>query len=354
MNILGLLREQFSPELLEKISGHVGETPEATKSALDTTFQALLGSAASQASSSTGATSLFNLLKDKTPQGGWASFAGGLLNNLGGSGQGMGSAFTNLLLGSKLNAVRDFITSRSGVQGQSASSLLGIAGGLLMGFLGQQASAPGAGASSFGQLLRSQTTHLQQLGSPELNNLVGNVPGALKTAGETGARELAGAATSGARILRYAWIPLLLLLGVIFLAYRAHSPSNMGGISDETATTRSSASGNPLVKSDDFQERLKTLLADESGTPHDVPGLDFDQSGSLTPTAQGMLSSLANVLNSHPSIKAKVTVYGKTDPEAAGRANTVRAALMKAGVPEDRIAVESGVGESIPKISFMK
>jgi hypothetical protein len=69
MNILNIIREQLSPEILGQISKSVGESPEGTQSALQQALPALLGSAAAQASSPGGATGLLEMLKQKAPQG---------------------------------------------------------------------------------------------------------------------------------------------------------------------------------------------------------------------------------------------------------------------------------------------
>src|SRR5215469_6447813 len=171
MNILSAIRDMISPELLGQVSNAVGESPEATKSALEQSVPALLGSAVSEASSPQGATNLFKLLKDKAPQGGWSTSASSLLGSLmGGGGGGLGSSIVGALLGSKAGMLQNFISRSSGIRPESASSLLGMGGHMLMGTLGKQVADQGLGASTFGQLLRSQIPHLQGALSPELAN----------------------------------------------------------------------------------------------------------------------------------------------------------------------------------------
>src|SRR5262245_53498298 len=155
MNILNIIKDQLSPEILGQLSKSVGESPEGTKNALQQAFPALLGSAAAQAASPGGASGLLEMLKQKTPQGGWSDTLSGLLGSVGGggAGSGLGSSFVSSLLGPKMNAVRDFIAGRSGIRGESATSLMGIGGQLLMGILGKQVMARGLGASGLGQLL---------------------------------------------------------------------------------------------------------------------------------------------------------------------------------------------------------
>ena len=83
MNIVSILREQLSPEVVGQISKAVGEDPEGTKNALQQALPALLGSAAAQAASPNGATGLLEMLKQKAPQGGWSESLSGLLGSAG-------------------------------------------------------------------------------------------------------------------------------------------------------------------------------------------------------------------------------------------------------------------------------
>src|SRR5882762_4993147 len=171
MNILNIIREQLSPEMLGQISKTVGENPEGTKTELQQALPTLLGSAAAQASSPGGAAGLLDMLKQKAPQGGWSESLSGLLGT-GGAGSA-GSSFVSSLLGPKMNAVRDFISGRSGIRGESATSLMSTGGQLLIGILGKQVMARGLGASGLGQLLSSQIPHLQGMVPPEMANMLG-------------------------------------------------------------------------------------------------------------------------------------------------------------------------------------
>ena len=375
MNILSAIKDQLSPELVQQVSGRLGETPEATKSAMDSSLQALLGSAAAQASSPAGANSLFNLLKDKAPQGGWPTSAGSLLGSLTGDSQGLGSALVTTLMGSKLNAIRDFISNRSGIRSESASSLLTTVGTFLMGFLGRHVASQGLGASSFGQLLRSQSSHLQNVVSPDLAGMlgIGNLLGSAKTDGapaayasDAGATQHAEPVSAGApsasRILRFAWIPLLLLGGILFLAHHFRTTNSVGGTSDDTYSTRSGSTGTVISAAtgyvrdgaNNFADRLKSAISTPTSRPLDIPGLTFDPSGTIAAGSEATLSSVANVINDNPATKVKFTVYGQTAQQAANRASSLGAALVKAGLSEERFTIQSEVGEATPKISFIK
>jgi hypothetical protein len=377
MNILQTIRDQLSPELLGQIGNSVDENPAAVKSALDYSIPALLGSAASEASTPQGASNLFNLLRDKAPQGGWPSSTSGLLSFLtGGSGRGIGQSLISMLLGSKANVVRDFIASRSGVRAESASSLLGTAGQIVMGLLGKQVATQGLGPSGLGDLLRAQIPHLQGLLPADLAGMLGlsNLLGTGKAAAQQvashasqltpdyeSARYAARSGTSSlGKILAFALIPLALLLGVIFLVNRAKSPTYVGGTTDRTLTTRSTGMANsatmplPQVDIANFTDRIRTAITSSDGTPIDLQGVTFDSAGNLTTAAKNSLTSLGNVVKGSSNVKVTITAYGKTTDEATARANTIRSTLVNLGITEDRILVQPEIGDGIPKVSFNK
>jgi outer membrane protein OmpA-like peptidoglycan-associated protein len=367
-----MIRDQLSPELLGQISKAIGENPEATQSALSHSVPALLGSAAAEASSPQGATNLFNLLKDKAPQGGWATSASSLLSSLTGGGGGVGSALVTALLGSKAGMIRDFIASRSGIRSESASSLLGFGGQILSTVLGKQVAAQGLGASGFGQLLRSQIPHLQGMLPPDLSNMlgIGNLLGTAKSAVQQGASavqsqasELASAArpavSSASRNLRLALIPLAVLAAVIFLAHRySKSQADMGGASDENWAARGTGTGMSsnlqLPGVTDFTERMKTAIASSDGSQVELTGVSFDNDGKLSAMSQSALASLGGLLNSTPATGVTVTSYGNTSEEADARANAIKSVLVTTGVAENRITAHGEIGQGIPKVSFRK
>lgn len=360
MNILNIIREQLSPEILGQISQTVGENPEGTKTALQQALPALLGSAAAQASSPGGATGLLDMLKQKAPQGGWSESLSGLLGSAGAGTAG--SSFVSSLLGPKMNAVRDFIAGRSGIRPESATSLMGIAGQMLMGILGKQVMARGLGASGLGQLLSSQIPHLQGLIPPEMANTlgIGNFLGMDKQAVSDAASQAAPvmdhARTSGASALRWA-IPLAVLLGAIILIYQHNRRGNVGGTADETSTAVSNGGTNFSAvgaNAQSFNERMRAAIASGEGTPIRLQGIDFDSSGNLSAEAQTKLSQLGTLINENPSLRVTITAYGARVEEATSKANAIKSALVKTGLGADRITIQPEVGQGLPEISFAK
>jgi Bacterial protein of unknown function (DUF937) len=361
MNILNIIKEQLSPEILGQISKTVGENPEGTKSALQQALPALLGSAAAQASSPGGATGLLEMLKQKMPQGGWSESLSGLLGSAGGGSAG--SSFVSSLLGPRMNAVRDLIAGHSGIRSESATSLMGMGGQILMGILGKQVMARGLGASGLGQLLSSQIPHLQGLIPAELANTlgIGNFLGmgkqAVSDAASQAAPVMEHARTSGASALRWA-IPLAVVLGAIILIYQHNRRGNVGGTADEvskavgTAATNVSTLGANAAQA--FTDRMKAAIASGDATPVALQGLDFDSSGDLSAEAQTKLSQLGALVNENPSLKVTITTYGSGVEEATSKANAIKTALVKTGLGAERITTQPEVGQGLPKISFTK
>lgn len=364
MNILQTIQEQLSPDLLGQISKSVGESPESVKSSLTGgIIPALLGAAAAQASSPGGASGLFNLLKEKFSQG--SPSAATLAANLTGDHEGGGSSMVNTLLGSKTNMIRDFIASRSGIRSQSASALLGVGGQLLMAVLGKT-FAGGASASNFGQLLRSQIPHLQGILPAELTSMlgIGNLmrtgsPATAPAADAAETRVDEPARPSAPSRLRWAVIPLALLLGLLYLGYRHNRQENVGGTTDEALSSRTAGT---VASPSDQLPPARTNLAYQltramNGSEYGAIALDgvsFDTSGNLSPAARSSISTLVGTINDHPSARVALTVYGPTVEAAASRANTLKSEFVGAGVPENRISTQPEVGTGVPKLSLTK
>jgi len=385
MNILTAIRDQLSPELLGQLGKSIGESPEAIKNALGFSLPALIGSAAAKASSPEGASSLFNLLKEKMPHGGWASSATSLLSNFTGSGGNgfgcTGSSLVTSLLGSKASMIQDLIASKAGIRPGSASTLLGAGGQLLMGALGGRIASQGLGPSGFGDLLRSQIPHLQGLVPPELSSMLGisNLLNPMKgtaaaastppppdmTPATTSTRQTVAhaGASPGAKALRWAIVPLALLLGVLLLMHRPKrdNAANAGATADTTWTNQGAAnavSPNIQLPSADttaLTDRLKSAIANAEVTPIDLTGMNFDNSGTLSAAAKAPLATLGRMINDNPSINARIVVYGKTPEEAAARADSIKSWFVGNGGTTQRIAVDPELGDSaVPKVSFSR
>jgi hypothetical protein len=374
MNILSLIQSQFSPQTVGQISDAVGESPDATKSALGTTIPALLASLIGKASASPGgAAELLNMVK----QGGWAD---SITNVLGSSGGGAVPAANQSLLssifGSKLGPVADFIGSHCGIRGGSATSLLGMAAPLLMGTISKLVSSQGLNASGLGQLLTSQIPHLKGALPSGLANIlgVGNLLSGpsdtkrLDTASEPAyaraqppyrAPEPVGA-SRGLGMLKWAWVPLLLALGVWFVANRHRADSEKGAAIDTSAVTTGHEAWTPAPSSlgvtpgSPADNLLKAISSGDWNKTFDLKGLDFDNLGGLTSSAKSTLTEIGSVLNASPDVKVQITAFGETGEAGQSKANTIKTALKAVGVADERISTHGQTGTGLPSVKLTK
>jgi hypothetical protein len=379
MNILSLIQNQLSSQTIGQISNAVGEGQEQTKSALSTAFPALLGSLVGKANASpSGLSEIFNTIKGQ-PQGGWTDAIGQAIS--GGPPPAARQSLLSSILGSKLGPVADFIASRCGIRGGSATSLLGMAAPLLMGTLGKQISSQGLGEVGLGQLLSSQTHYLKDAIPSGLANtlgignlLSGTQPTTPARSAEPVYRERASreafhepAQTSGGSgILKWAWVPLLLALAGWFVASRMNRPSNVGGTSERTPYTAGSG-----------QDSRGAVSVQDSRTPQSPRGLDFstltltpggaadylaksiasgnwNRSIELSSSTPDSVREISSVLSAAPSVKVRITGRGDTQEAGLGQANAIKNALIAAGISESRIMTSGQTGTGVPTINAMR
>jgi OmpA-OmpF porin, OOP family len=164
LNLLDLAKGYITDAVVEKLSGSVGESQSATKSAMNGILPAILGGVVSKATSGEGGIGgVMDMLKGANSGGNLLSSVTGMLAGSGGDNSSllsMGSGLIGSIFGDKASGIVDAISSASGIKKESSSSLMSMAAPLLMGVLGKQMSG-GMGASGLMSLLSSQTEHIQ-------------------------------------------------------------------------------------------------------------------------------------------------------------------------------------------------
>ncbi|WP_397362695.1 OmpA family protein [Olleya sp. R77988] len=204
-NLLNLFKEQLSDKVLGNVSNLLGgENSDNVQKGLMAAAPALLGGIMDKASTSEGASSIFNMLGD-------GSELGNVSNALEAGGEqsegflNKGLDLVKNVLGDKASGVTDLIGSVSGMSKDSSSSILSVAGSLVGGVLGKQKSS-GMDVGSFVGMLSNQGSFLDKLAPAGLTSLLGLgsfsgisdklgslASGALGFAGDTGKAVLDGA-----------------------------------------------------------------------------------------------------------------------------------------------------------------
>src|SRR6516225_7421974 len=195
-NLGDLVRGYLTPDVLERAASFAGASPAGTEKALAAAVPAVIGALAEMASTRTGAEQIGRMLDT-------GKFDGSTLSNPAGFFAGSsatpsiadaGKGVVDSVFGGKASGVSDLIARSAGIGSGSASTLLGLAAGLVMNVLGRQRSSMGLDASGLLTLLTSQVPLLAGRLPAGLWSLLG-----WRTAGLGAAAEAAGA-------LKEAWV----------------------------------------------------------------------------------------------------------------------------------------------------
>lgn len=136
--LLDLLSSPMGKQLISGVAGQTGQSTDQTGSVLSMALPVLMGAMKKNASTPEGAQGLMNALSNK--------HSGGILDDLGGLfGGGVDDAVMNdgagilgHVLGSKQPQVENALSSKSGMDAGTISTILKVAAPLLMGYLGKQ------------------------------------------------------------------------------------------------------------------------------------------------------------------------------------------------------------------------
>lgn len=254
MNLMDIVKGQLGGDMVGKIAGMLGESPEKTQGALGAAVPTVLAGLLGSASNKDGAAKLFDAVKNTD---------GNMLGNLAGMlGGGQGSQVSQMggnLLGSLLGG-GSMVQTLAGVLGKftglnlgSMTGLLGIVAPLIMGVLKKQSGAAGiADASGLAGMLAGQKSNIlgamppglsQQLGSvPGLGSLLGGVLGggnAAQNAVNTVASAAPKAAGGGGLIKLL--LPLIIIGGLLWYFF------GRGGTAPAPKTTPAPAATTPAA-----------------------------------------------------------------------------------------------------------
>lgn len=170
VNLMDLFKNFASQEIVSKISEAIGEKPEATKTALGFAAPTILAGLAQKATSSQGASAIFDMIKG----GNFESMIGNVSNLFGSNTATTGSNLIQNIFGQTGSSVMDFIANKAGIGKTSSSKLFSFAAPMVMGLIGKHMSSSGiTSASGLASLLTSQSGFIQNLLPAGLGNVMG-------------------------------------------------------------------------------------------------------------------------------------------------------------------------------------
>lgn len=175
VNILELLKQHLSGDVVSNLASLIGESPKNTESAIQSALPSLLAGLVSKSSDSSALGTLFNLLTS-------GDHDGGLLSNLGALTRGgdettkliaNGGSLLSSIFGDKAGGIIDLIANVSGIGNKSSSSLLGFLSPVVMGLIGKTLKTQNLGSiAGLTSLLKDQESFIKNLLPAGLGNLL--------------------------------------------------------------------------------------------------------------------------------------------------------------------------------------
>ena len=162
-NLVESLMGAVGPQVIRSLSSRLGESESAIQNGLQSSSATILGSLASKAGDSNFLGRVFNMIT--------ASGSTDILGNLSSLASGddsspiseLGKKFLSQVLGPQQTAATDAIASASGLRASSASSLLSMAGPMVMGLLAKRVTEGNLNPASFARMLTSELPALKSL-----------------------------------------------------------------------------------------------------------------------------------------------------------------------------------------------
>ena len=374
-NLLDSVREYITPQLIGQVSNTLGESETGVGRAISGLAPTILAGLLNKTGDSGAMGSIFNLI---------ANFKPGVLDQLGnliGGGnlahndpKDVSGQLLGILFGSKVPAVTNAVSSFAGIKASSTSSLLGLAGPLVMGLLSQKINNDGLNVSGFVNLLLSQK-----------NSILGALPtglGAVIGLADAGSAPAPSTSTADAPAIGSGWLwPLLLLLGLggAIMYYMKNCTAKPEPPKAEMPVPAAEPAPPPPPAR--FTMKLPTgyeVVGEPTGIEADLlhfiqaadslPGKNnwFDFDHLLFQTASDQLdmeqsrTQLVNVfeiLKAYPKVKIKIGGYTDNVGDAKQnkslsdrRAKNVMAELVKMGIEKNRLEAE-GYGQEHPVAS---
>jgi OOP family OmpA-OmpF porin len=368
----------ITPSLLGTISSSLGESEVATTKALGAAFPTVLAGLLSRSSDQAAMGTLEGLLRDKANDG-------SLLANLGslvGTGvsspvQQLGTRFMDGIFGHRIGALAGALAQFSGMRSASASSLLALAGPVVMSVLGSKLSETGGGLAG---LLGSQRQAI--LGAVPQG--LASVIGGLSTPPIPRAPVAAQDRRSGlAWLLPVAVALLLAAIGWTLMSRPAPEETALTSAPDTAplveatsapaATTalwpdlgafaRRALPGNAgelNIPERGIESRLLAFIENPAAPADKETWFDFDRilfdtgAATLRSESDEQIANIVSILRAFPSVALKVGGYTDNTGQAAAnmtlsqaRADSVMRAVVVKGIDASRLEAE-GYGDQHP------
>jgi outer membrane protein OmpA-like peptidoglycan-associated protein len=173
LNLINLLKDYITPEVISKASSFVGENESGTSKAIDSIVPSVLGGLLNKAQDENGLSIISNLITSGNHNG---AVLNNVLNMFNGGEQtdniirGGASAITSIFGENKSVEIAAIVANQAGVQPSGASKLLNLVTPLVLGLLGKQTNGDTKGLAS---LLAGQKDFIAAAAPSGLAGLLG-------------------------------------------------------------------------------------------------------------------------------------------------------------------------------------
>ena len=379
-NLLENITNQFTLQMIQKVSSRLGETPTQTQKAVDGAIPTIFAGLIHFSSLPNGPTQLLDLMNHDN--------YGRLLNNLSGlCDEGdtthkvmtAGQKILRIVFADKLDAVSERIAAASGVATASASSVLSLTAPVVVGMVGRVRVVQGLNAARLVTVLMSQKEVIATLVPAGLAEAFGlDTPthlgpkstdaGAARTPDPV--RRMAVDAMSDASSLkRWRW-PVLAVVTIGLLSYLVSRDTGeiqslmVNGNVPTPAIVMVTLPGGAVLslKEDSFNYHLAKFLADPARMTvpktfvcdrvHFAPG-----TARFTPEAGRAVEELSTILKAYPAVDVRLDGHtadvGSAKESAKlsrDQAAAVQETLIRSGISATRVTT-AGYGHEYPLAS---
>jgi outer membrane protein OmpA-like peptidoglycan-associated protein len=370
-NIMDFMSAALHGDALSRLSSQMNESPGVTRRGLESAVPAAFAALASYGSSSGKAEELVGAIRSGNyPHADLDQISNTLDPNATARIAQSSTGFLNRIFGNRLDGTIDALAGTSGMGRSSASTLLGVAAPLVMGFVGKQVTSENLDARGFGGWLAEQGRKAVSLLPGPLATALGATtafggdtraavgdsvhrvrPAGADVAHGTYARTEHRAASRGSL-----WWILGALAITLFAWQMLRSSRTPNRTNTEAPRAVQEAPQAPAIVPRAAPDQMAAAAASGASALHavltgdtELPAtIPLDQlhfaSGSSALLNKETLDDVATVLKTHEGARVRLDGFADTTGNAAmneqlaqSRAQSVKDYLVAGGVPADRI-----------------
>lgn len=315
INLLDMLKDQIGDAVISKAGSFLGADNSGVKSAMGAALPSILGSMIASGSTTQGSKGLIDMITKGGHDGSVFDNLGSVLGG-GDSTSGFlnsGSGILKSLMGNKLGSVVDIISSVSGLNKGSSSSIMSMAAPLVMGMVGKYVKNKALDAIGLSKFLGSQSKHVASALPAGMGSLLGFNPSGMGDRVEAAANSARGtvneATNEGGGLLKRV-LPLLLLLGLAYFGWNWFSNSKAGEMVGDAAATVGETVGDAASTVGDAAATVGNAVGDAANAAGETVGDAASTVGNAVGDAANAAGEMASDAASAITAKAKEALAG--------------------------------------------